>query len=97
MIPLVIPGNPINNTYIDDLLYNEDINTHEVIYRFIPSISPNDGGPTCSGLADSITVWIQPTPALDVTVPDSVYCNNSVVNLTIIDLLGPDNPRIKRI
>ncbi|RKZ57895.1 MAG: hypothetical protein DRQ44_15270, partial [Gammaproteobacteria bacterium] len=84
----VIPGNPASNTYFEDLLFNEDINAHEVIYRFIPYITPDDGGLTCSGIEDSITVWINPTPALDVTVPDTVYCNNQLVHLSVFDLLG---------
>ncbi len=83
----IIPGNPPSVPPVEDQLDNEDNGVHEVIYRFIPFIIPGDGGLTCYGVGDTITVWVNPTPSIDATVPDYVFCNYTSANFNIIDNL----------
>ena len=75
---------------INDELINNDINYHEVIYRFVPHIRPTDGDLPCAGDTVTITVWVNPTPELDISLPDTIFCNNTAIDIDVIDLLGPD-------
>ncbi|MCK4750884.1 MAG: hypothetical protein KAT15_27690, partial [Bacteroidales bacterium] len=72
-----------------DQLFNFDTAVHEVIYQFIPRITPNDGDPDCeNGHDTTITIWVNPTPRIIVNVEDTIFCNNDIVDFTIIDGLA---------
>ncbi|MFH0756463.1 MAG: DUF2341 domain-containing protein [Bacteroidota bacterium] len=76
-------------SYFDDILINRDTITHKVEYRFRPRIRPFDGDATCENGRDTlITIYVNPTPAIDVTLPDYLFCNNQVVEITVHDPLG---------
>ena len=82
---------------IRDTLFNNDINAHEVFYRFTPYIYPSDAGLACSGSTKDYTVWVNPTPVIDVTIPDYVFCNNQVIPFTVLDsLFGFVSPETSR-
>ena len=72
---------------VRDTLFNTDINVHEVIYRFTPYIDHSNTGLFCSGSAKEFTLWVNPTPVIDVTLPDEVFCNNQVIPFTVLDSL----------
>ncbi|MCP4313055.1 MAG: T9SS type B sorting domain-containing protein, partial [Bacteroidetes bacterium] len=77
------------NFNFDDHLFNTDTVRHQVIYHFIPRITPSDGSSPCNNGRDTtITVWINPTPRLFVNVDDSIFCNNEYVTFSSIDGLG---------
>ena len=61
----ITPVNPNADTFIEDQLDNTDIGVHEVIYRFTPYITPIDAGPTCIGIEETKTVWVDPAPSID--------------------------------
>ncbi len=83
----IVPDNPLDDTSFEDRLDNTDNGVHEVIYRFMPYIQPADGGPSCVGVEDKITVWVNPTPSIDATIPDYVLCNYTTADFEIIDNL----------
>ena len=84
-----ITGNTPNQTYtsptnLTETLANSDTLVHKITYAFTPRITPNDGGADClSGVPQSITIWVNPTPRIRVSAPDTVICNNTSTTITI--------------
>ncbi|MEZ5071171.1 MAG: hypothetical protein R2751_09420 [Bacteroidales bacterium] len=69
-----------------DSLVNSDTAVHEVVYHLIPGI---DGSITCgNGRDTTITVWVNPTPNIHVLPNDTLFCNNGVVDFTVLDGMG---------
>ena len=71
-------------------------NTHHVktvVFNFHPVIDPNDGGDDCeNGVPNdtAITIFVNPTPVLLITVPRSVtdeqiYCNGADVAFSVVN------------
>ncbi|MGM0473888.1 MAG: gliding motility-associated C-terminal domain-containing protein [Bacteroidota bacterium] len=92
---ITIIGSSPGDTVFDDpanfsdLLVNNDNEVHSVRYHFIPSISPDDGGADCgNGRDTTITIWVNPTPDITVSIPDTVFCNNEITDFLIGDGLG---------
>ena len=68
---------------------NTDTVVHKVEYRFIPRISPDDGGRIAKmGRDTTITIWVNPTPEIRITT-DTVICDGDVVT---INIQSPNNP-----
>ena len=71
-----------------NLLHNTDTSAHEVVYHFTPQIEPEDMGTSCERWDTTITIWVNPTPALSWYVVDTIFCNNSRVDIDILDGMG---------
>jgi gliding motility-associated-like protein len=60
-----IGGNTADGTYtsatdLTETLINTGRERHKVVYRFIPRITPDDGGPDCIGPEQIVTIWVHP-------------------------------------
>lgn len=60
-----VTGNAINRTYsspaiLNEILFNNGLRIHKVIYRFIPVIANDEGIRCCEGEEVKITIWIDP-------------------------------------
>ncbi|MCK5138018.1 MAG: gliding motility-associated C-terminal domain-containing protein, partial [Bacteroidales bacterium] len=66
-------------------LTNSDTVAHQVTYRFVPRITPDDYGPDCGyGIDSSITITVYPTPEIRVTAdPDTVICDGQYINFYV--------------
>ena len=66
-------------------LTNSDTVAHQVTYRFVPRITPDDGGPDCgNGIVSSVTITVYPTPEIRVTAdPDTVICDGQYINFYV--------------
>ncbi len=71
----------------NDRLVNNTFNLQTVTYHFIPRFrNPrgDDPGEYCSdGIDTTITIYLNPTPGIEVSIPDTIYCNSSEVPFTI--------------
>ena len=81
----ILPGSPIIDIY-----QNNTSGALPVDYVFTPRItdtrSPDHDGEFCGGVPYTIRIWINPTPGIDVDVPDTIICdnNNVVININQI-------------
>ncbi len=83
---IFLPGGDFS---FDDQLLNTDTAVHEVIYKFIPVVNPEDGEGACgNGRDTAITVWVNPTPRIFISYEDSILCNNEVLEFQVTDGLG---------
>jgi len=76
------PGAPITDIYI-----NHTLEAHPVDYTFTPRILDTreyHEGEFCPGEDIQVRIWINPTPGIDVDVPDTIICdnNNVVINVS---------------
>jgi gliding motility-associated-like protein len=75
-----------------DKLINLTSQVQAVTYHFKARIRDDRTGHTsdyCDQGGDTLlTVYVNPTPRLSVSIPDTVYCDSSTINITINDLLG---------
>ena len=68
------------DTVIRQPLTNPGSNIDSVIYRIVPY------GPSirsCEGWADTVTIRVNPTPDIDLAVPDSVICNEGSTDFAV--------------
>ncbi|MFN8206904.1 MAG: hypothetical protein U0T82_05775 [Bacteroidales bacterium] len=69
-----------------------------VTYTFRPRIDdPRNGGiPFCdNGKDTTLTIYVNPTPRMSVSVPDTIICDSSDVNITVNDgLLGVQGTKV---
>ncbi|RLD54226.1 MAG: hypothetical protein DRI97_11910, partial [Bacteroidetes bacterium] len=73
-----------------ETLTNSDTIVHKVEYHFTPRIAPDDFGAECGNPRDTIiTIWVNPTPAINVIASDSVLCDGET---TILTVRNPNNP-----
>jgi hypothetical protein len=76
---------------ITDQLVNPTNEVQEVTYRLSARIR-NPAGPDsgyCDGGTETtITVFVNPTPLISVTIDDTVYCDESEITFNIADLNG---------
>ncbi|MFN8206903.1 MAG: hypothetical protein U0T82_05770 [Bacteroidales bacterium] len=81
---------------ISDNLINLTNRVQVVTYTFRPRIDdPRNGGiPFCdNGKDTTLTIYVNPTPRIDVSVPEAIICDSSDVNITVNDgLLGVQVP-----
>ncbi|MFN8206906.1 MAG: PKD-like domain-containing protein [Bacteroidales bacterium] len=64
-------------------------NTNNFAAKVIYSIKPvGPSSTTCEGLSKNDTVWVEPTPRLVVSVPDTIICDSSLVTFTVASLNG---------
>jgi hypothetical protein len=79
-----LAGTPIINTLIN----NTNL-VQEVTYHFKARIRddrPGHSGSFCDQGGDTtITVYLQPTPRLTVSIPDTIVCDSSAINITVND------------
>ena len=77
---------------LGDLIENLENSSNSgqyVTYTLTPYIQNAKGGLNCNnGIPSAVTIYINPTPMLNISVPDTVYCDSSMVNFTIIDNNG---------
>ena len=73
------PGVPFTDIYV-----NHSLEAQPVFYTFVPRLLPSDGDPQCDP-QDTILVriWINPSPQLDVDVPDDIICDNSIFEINV--------------
>jgi gliding motility-associated-like protein len=72
-----------------ETLTNSTSIVQKVEYYFHPVIEPDDAGIHCEngGPNDTlIIVWVNPTPDIDISVPDTVVCNDAITTVTISTL-----------
>ncbi|MFN8206902.1 MAG: hypothetical protein U0T82_05765 [Bacteroidales bacterium] len=77
---------------ISDNLINLTNQVQVVTYTFRPRIDdPRNGGiPFCdNGKDTTLTIYVNPTPRLAVSVPDTILCDSSVLTIAVDDLNGP--------
>ena len=95
--PLGVSGVQASGEYaagtdITDDLVNLSDEVQAITYHFQPRIkNPQGTNPSffCDGgSAHSITIYLNPTPKLSVSVPEEVYCDSSTVNITVNDETG---------
>jgi len=90
-----ISGNTGTASGTGDFIFNETLTNsdsvaHKVVYQFTPRIAPDDGGAECGGGIDTtITIWVNPTPRIAVTTPDSLVCDSSDV---FFNIRNPNDP-----
>ncbi len=71
-------------------LSNSDTIVHKVEYKFIPRITPDDGGIDClMGDDTTIIIWVNPTPEIRVSAADTVICDGET---STIQVQNPNNP-----
>ncbi len=75
------PG--ITTALFNETLTNSDTVVHKVTYHFTPRIIPDDAGVECGNGDTTITIWVNPSPRIVVTAPDSVLCDDSDVSFFI--------------
>ncbi|MFC2116183.1 T9SS type B sorting domain-containing protein, partial [Bacteroidota bacterium] len=90
-IPGELPGTieDLAGTDISEQLINNTYEYQTVIYHFHPVIKPDDGGTDCEkgGPNDTtIVIYLNPTPRITVSTPDTLYCNEEPVEFTISTL-----------
>jgi hypothetical protein len=73
---------------VQNQLVNLSNETQIINYKFYPKILPNGELISCTGESDSIAVFINPEPDFDFTLADTVFCNNSLIDIGVSDLLG---------
>ncbi|HUX55712.1 MAG TPA: DUF2341 domain-containing protein, partial [Bacteroidales bacterium] len=74
-----------NGFLITDFLINPTNELQTVIYNVIP-VSPT----VCNnGPAQAITVYVNPTAQLSVSIPDTILCDSTTTTITVNDLNGP--------
>ena len=83
------PGEYPAGTDISDDLVNLSEEVQSITYHFKSRIKdPRGTNPSyyCDGGSDtSITIYLNPTPKLSVSVPEEIYCDSSTVNITVND------------
>ena len=75
------PGTPLVDVYV-----NHTLQAQSVTYLFTPIISDTrEGyeGNYCGGEDIVVTVWINPTPRLDLNVADTILCDSSNVIIAV--------------
>ena len=81
-----------SGTDITDQLINPTNSVQEVIYHFkarIKDIRPGHEGFFCDQGGDTaITVYVQPTPRLSVSIADTIVCDSATIDITVNDLNG---------
>ncbi len=83
------PGEYPAGTSITDTLINHSSTVQSLTYQLKPRIkNPFTGTFYCDKNNDTIiTLYINPTPRLSVSVPDTIFCDSSEVTITVNDLL----------
>ena len=82
-LPLFMDFDEAMNT-ISDTLENIGLEYDIVTYTFTPYIQSTWGGDSCMNFKDTtITVWVNPTPAIRVIAPDTVICNGETTEISI--------------
>jgi len=81
-------GNSIDQN-IQQLLINNDVIAHEVVYTITPYTTYSDNSLHCVGNPIIVTIWVNPTPDIDVIASDSVLCNGET---TVLTITNPNNP-----
>ncbi len=72
---------------IEDNIQNTGSEVHKVILIVTPYTLDNNGSERCTGINDTSTIWINPTPVLSVS-SDSRLCSNDSVSFDINRLNG---------
>ncbi|NLI25034.1 MAG: hypothetical protein GX419_10050, partial [Bacteroidales bacterium] len=84
---------PLNGIPVSDSIHQQLVNTdtivHSIIYVITPWTTYSDSGLHCQGDRDSIRIFVNPTPRLSVSVPDTILCDSSTLIITVNDLNGP--------
>jgi gliding motility-associated-like protein len=81
-----------DTTSFTDKLVNNTNQVQVVKYTFRPRIDdPRSGGiPFCdNGRDTTLTIYVNPTPKMAVSVPDTIICDNDDLVISIADLNGP--------
>ncbi|MFZ5939979.1 MAG: gliding motility-associated C-terminal domain-containing protein, partial [Bacteroidota bacterium] len=72
-----------------DYLINNSIDLQVIRYRFIPVIMnfrENEPDFGCNHFNDTIIdIYLNPTPRIFVSIPDTIYCNESEIDFTVIN------------
>ncbi|MEN8227997.1 MAG: T9SS type B sorting domain-containing protein [Bacteroidota bacterium] len=80
-------------TSISNNLVNQTTQAQWIDYRFEARIKdPRGTNPSeyCDiGTDTTIRVYLNPTPLLSVDVSDTIYCDSSTVDITVLDEIGP--------
>ncbi len=71
---------------VTDTLVNHTNKVQVVTYRFVGAID-GSGGLCNNGTDTTITVYVNPTPRLGVSISDTIFCDSSTVDISVTDLL----------
>ena len=78
---------------ISDQLFNNTDQVQSISYHFVAKIRDdrvgNNFGYCDHGVDTTITIWVNPTPNINVSASDSVLCNGET---TILTITNPNNP-----
>jgi len=83
---LIIPSNYPQNT-----IQNISDSLQYIDYSFIPKIKdPRSGRDYCEdGVIQTIRIWVNPRPKLQVLISDTIYCDTSTLVFNFESLNGP--------
>ena len=82
----VSPDEPYGN--FSDFLTNNS-NRYQVIdYQFIPKIKFNGSDRCSNGFDTLIHIYLNPTPEIEMTIDDTIFCDTSQVEFTLTSLNG---------
>lgn len=71
-------ANLVNDSTIQDTLYNPTLYADSVVYRIFPT------GPTypyCGGTADTVVIWVEPT--VEINALNDTICNTDFTNILV--------------
>ncbi len=74
-------SNLTDDTTIQQTLINHTPYADSVVYRITPSAESNYQA--CAGIADTVVVWLNPTPAAQVSVFQDTICNNAYTQILL--------------
>jgi gliding motility-associated-like protein len=74
-------GYNLGNTIIQNINNTTD-NYQIVSYTVTPWIVDNSGNNACRGIDSISKIYVNPTPKVNVTVPETIYCNNTPVTFS---------------
>ena len=78
------PSGPYNasDTIIVDQLHNSDTVVHVVKYIFTPSIGLASGGNCGNGIVDTVFIYVNPTPEIDL-VARPLVCSDDILIIRV--------------
>lgn len=74
-------ANIVDDTTIQQVLINNTLSADSVVYRISPA--PELTYKACEGIADTVVVWVNPTPTVQVSVLRDTICNDTYTEISL--------------
>jgi gliding motility-associated-like protein len=72
-----------NNQEIIETLDNKSNEKQKVTYTIVPYIVDNSNNEKCTGNQVTVDIWVEPTVKLNISAPDTIFCNNSPIAMSL--------------